>query len=276
MTTRQCLDQATNLASSGKLLEAAALAREICTGGLDLGCELDGVIAVHQKDLPRARVWLGRFCDKGSASDCQLLAGLELEHGDRVQAAALMKKACQGGIQETCEDAKKLEAASTVPAQVAERFSQLRKIADPTIPAGEAEFLNAELLKFDGDIAAGLLHLDGRCARDHALACSYLGDRAARTESRIQYKRKACDLGLASACGALMYDLFRETGSGAMAEAALSKACGLGGAEVCKGWTAFLDFLKGVAAQTQVARESTKAPGRAPTSGGKKKKPGKR
>jgi TPR repeat protein len=91
------------------LARADPLLRSACDKGSSWGCgELAGLLVARgsSQDLQEAAKLLEGACEKDDATFCAMLAGLlELGHGvarDTTRAAALYRKACDGGYQPAC------------------------------------------------------------------------------------------------------------------------------------------------------------------------------
>jgi membrane associated rhomboid family serine protease len=102
--------QASEAATAGNWIKAAALFRRACDGGTGMACAKLGYLYEFgrgvPKDLLQSQALAKRACDQGEMRGCTLLGGL-YESGQGIrrnlgQAAALYEKACDGGEKLGC------------------------------------------------------------------------------------------------------------------------------------------------------------------------------
>lgn len=196
-----------------------------------------------------ARTSAGAACKAKHQRSCVLLGEFE-ELGvggdqDPVSAKARFLKACKAGFAEGCITLGEAYLAYTIDGASKEAARDTfddacdRGMADACGRLGDLALTDAAYVTDAGrdkEVSAAIKRLDGACEQKSAWSCGRLGDvyfygylPAPDATAGAKYHRKACKLGRAASCVALLGSGYSEATDRAMYET----ACADGSADVC-------------------------------------------
>lgn len=172
----------------------------------------DAEIAYNKKEYIKAAKLAEKSCKEGNALSCTALARL-YKHGhgvkkDNLKAEEYFKKACIGGIIESCKDIG-MKYDTTVLSSEIESYTKLCNAGDSMgyYKLGRAYYRGDDIAK---DTTKGMELLNRSCDAHYGKACSYIGinyqfSRPNELDKMETYYLKACDSGDAEQCGNLGY-----------------------------------------------------------------------